>query len=566
MDAIDCAPSHHGTGARDWLAISSDASKTTRIACVALMVAAFAYQLAWAGFASIESIVGNITCDDTFLYLEFARNTAHFGFPTFDGANATNGIQPIWGGILVVLGEIVRDPDGLIRIALASCAILNLATGIVLLRCANRLGGRSVMITVAGCWACYMLGLSPSMMGMENSLHALVAAIVVYFLIGLHSKSYACATTSLLLFGTLLALNAGVRLDSAIISLLLAMLIARRSVAAGRKRSSTVIALFGPMAAGAVGFVTLNRVWFGTTLPVSGMMKAFYADHYLDGMPPWLAPLAIAVKCLKVFFDVPEWIFSQFLPEGLEVVPVVLVCTAVLVPFGLILARSRLVDQSDKGSALRSIAGTLGIVTIIHLIILATSILQFSDDQWYHSWLVIGWIIWIAWAVERWMRSPVLTEKAAIRLVVLFAFALGAAQAMAIPRQLCQTERDDLHVERLTLSRWLSGNAATDTKVGAWNAGILAYFTDVPVVNLDGLMNSPEYARLIEEGGDVREAVAKLGINVLADYNDGDSTTPIMRAWNHAEMFRGIWRWTELVVLQQTTTTMGKRIYIVKIP
>lgn len=566
MDAIDCAPRRPRSGPRGWADASTDTSTSTCIACVALLIGAVSYQLAWAGFASIEGIVGNITCDDTYLYLEFARNSAHFGFPTFDGANVTNGIQPIWGGFLVLLGAIVRDPDSLLRLALGSCAILNLATGLVLLRCADRLGSRNVKITVAGCWACYMLGLSPSMMGMENSLHALVAAIVVYSLIGLHTDSYACKKRRLLLFGTLLALNAGVRLDSAVVSLLVAVMVARRTVSAEGKKLPTIVALFGPMVAGAIGFVTVNRIWFGTTLPVSGMMKAFYAEHYLDGMSPLLVPLAIALKCMKVLFDVPEWIFSQFLPEGLEVVPVVLVCIAVLAPFMLTLFRSRLVDRSDSRSALRSIAETLGIVSIIHLIILATSILQFSDDQWYHSWLVIGWIFWIAWAVERWIRSPVLTEKVAIRLVVLFAFVLGAAQALAIPRQLCQTERDDLHVERLALSRWLSSNAASGTKIGAWNAGILAYFTDVPVVNLDGLMNSPEYARLIEGGGDVRETVKRLGINVLADYNDGDSTTPIMRTWNHAEMFRGLWKWSELVILQRATTTRGKEIYIVKIP
>jgi len=36
------------------------------------------------------------------------------------------------------------------------------------------------------------------------------------------------------------------------------------------------------------------------------------------------------------------------------------------------------------------------------------------------------------------------------------------------------------------------------TRVGAWNAGYLAYFSDLQVVNLDGLVNAPDFARRVE--------------------------------------------------------------------
>ena len=45
----------------------------------------------------------------------------------------------------------------------------------------------------------------------------------------------------------------------------------------------------------------------------------------------------------------------------------------------------------------------------------------------------------------------------------------------------------------LAAALWVEENLPTDTRVGAWNAGILSHFSSARVVNLDGLVNSNEY-------------------------------------------------------------------------
>lgn len=540
-------------------------SRCTLWITVGLLMSGFAYQIGWACFAPIDRIVGNITCDDSFLYLEFAANTVRSGFPTFDGINITNGVQPIWGACLVGISQVVHDPDTLLRVVLAICAVLNFATGLVLLRSAARLRSELAAIALAGCWSCYMLTLAPSMIGMENSLHALVAAIIAGAVIRFYQRGARETNGALVWLGMLLAINAGVRLDSAVVSLVLGVIVARRAIAQGRTRPATLALLFGPMALGAVGFVALNQLWFGTPLPVSGMMKSFYAEHFLDGRSAWLIPLVPIFKCLNIFFDVPEWMFSEFLPEQLEIVPVIFASLLVIVPFILLLRRSDLVDQSGTGKPLNDLCKSLAFAVVIHLLVLACTILQFSDDQWYHSWLVIAWIYWIAWGLERWIQSPVLSPVLVRRIVAAFAIVLCASQVLAIPRQLANVERKELNVERLNLSRWLSANLPPAARVGSWNSGIVAYFTDRPVVNLDGLMNSKAYADWIETGGDIRNKLTEMGINVIVDYNGGDSTTPAGKTWDRAKSFRGIWTWDELSVLRHRRTDLGMDLYVVSL-
>ena len=107
-------------------------ARSLAVGCV-LLAAVGLYQLAWAWLASLPMLLGTITNDDVFLYLEFAVNTLRYGFPTFDGINATNGVQPLWAALLVALASAIHDKEILLRTVLTLCAALNVATGLVLL-------------------------------------------------------------------------------------------------------------------------------------------------------------------------------------------------------------------------------------------------------------------------------------------------------------------------------------------------------------------------------------------------------------------------------------------------
>ena len=43
------------------------------------------------------------------------------------------------------------------------------------------------------------------------------------------------------------------------------------------------------------------------------------------------------------------------------------------------------------------------------------------------------------------------------------------------------------------IAHWLNQHTEADAVVGAWNSGVIGYFSDRPVVNLDGVVNNKVY-------------------------------------------------------------------------
>ena len=50
------------------------------------------------------------------------------------------------------------------------------------------------------------------------------------------------------------------------------------------------------------------------------------------------------------------------------------------------------------------------------------------------------------------------------------------------------------------MGSWISANLPEDTVLGSWDAGVVGYFADQPVMNLDGVVGSFEYLEASEDG------------------------------------------------------------------
>ena len=48
--------------------------------------------------------------------------------------------------------------------------------------------------------------------------------------------------------------------------------------------------------------------------------------------------------------------------------------------------------------------------------------------------------------------------------------------------------------------QWISGNLPRNVVLGSWDAGVLGYFTEQKIINIDGVVNSIEYARALRKG------------------------------------------------------------------
>ncbi|MCU0612230.1 MAG: hypothetical protein MUE60_10625, partial [Candidatus Eisenbacteria bacterium] len=141
---------------------------------LALVLTALAFLQAKACLMDVLRIRDYLTIDDTFLYLQIARNVALGKGPTFDGIHLTNGFQPLWLLAVVPLGWVFREPVTFLRATLFLCAILNLVTTWLLYRMGLRLAGRRLGVPLIVGWTWVVVGWQPMLLGMETSLYAML--------------------------------------------------------------------------------------------------------------------------------------------------------------------------------------------------------------------------------------------------------------------------------------------------------------------------------------------------------------------------------------------------------
>jgi hypothetical protein len=128
--------------------------------------------------------------------------------------------------------------------------------------------------------------------------------------------------------------------------------------------------------------------------------------------------------------------------------------------------------------------------------------------QWYYGPAYAGFALAAGAALAGWrtLLPAVATVWMGVQLVALVCL----TQPIQVPSQGVYAALDEL--ERLT--------GEEETLVGSWNAGIVAFRApgNLRVVNLDGLVNSTEFALNHAAGKDVRPYLVDERIDFLLDY------------------------------------------------
>jgi hypothetical protein len=165
------------------------------------------------------------------------------------------------------------------------------------------------------------------------------------------------------------------------------------------------------------------------------------------------------------------------------------------------------------------------------------SVLKELDFAWLAVLALLLWYPGWQWSVQNWyLLSTILVitigtglfyqrlteERAPIKIgqaagVVVFASVLflvvgNFTMGFGFPRQ----ERG------YYLAEWLNQNTEPEATIGAWNSGIIGYFADRAVVNLDGVVNNSIYRYKVERRSTdfsaIMDYVRGRQINYLTDY------------------------------------------------
>ncbi len=412
--------------------------------------------------------------DDAYYYFSLARNVAEGNGPKVDTYNNTTGFQPLWGGVTALVYTVLPNNTMAISTLQLISLIAGLATAWFLYHWMVDLGLPTLAITLTLCWWL----LSPQTMlnvlnGMETSL-ALVTVVAVY---------YSLKFERAWLTGVLCGLAMLARTDAVV------LIISVSLVWLYQKQAGRVAVIWLSMLFAAVPWYVFTQSINKPLMPESGQaVRAL--TLYFDGLPYitrleslWLYP-DFHWKQLISFASFIGWNTLAFYPFSLY-----LPLGAPLTVLGIILVA---IHYRRLAVVAIFVLHTLGLITAYGLFV----------GDWFHfryavpmgtllTALLIG--LFYQTVTQRHVRITfaIFVSAGVIVMQLLFNPLLGRYGGGLSLTSL----GDSFYASTL----WLNKNVSPTTKVGAFQAGVVSFYGDFSVINLDGKVNSDAYHALQEQ-------------------------------------------------------------------
>jgi hypothetical protein len=473
---------------------------------VGIGLVAFAYA-AWYRSNSIYQHFDAGVPDDASYYLKPALNFVTGHGSSFDGINPTNGYQPLWFGTLVTFLKFLPLHQMSLSDIWYAALLLQAATLGAFTACFTYFLYRFTQSPALAALLGFLplLVLSGRILNLlETPLQLLMISIVLIQLFNLFERpAYEDFRERLLLLGISVGLLFLARTDGIFMvpALLLPFWIKfRRDL----KRLTWFVA---PVVVIVVGYMALNYFNFGVLMPISGEVKLDSLHITLASHPGW----SFVLEKLKFIFGPYE--------IGNPPIKILIQLFAFLTPLLLVIRQVRGRILSNRQLIL------LGLGAFLLCKYLAYTTIYHNwraNSYWYWVVDVIVWLV-IAAAISRqylakWKGSDYFEfGRRAVPVIMgllLIISVVRGAQVRA--KEPAKPARDTSVL--LDLASFLAEHDYfANKKLGAYNAGILGYFGGRQLTNLDGLINSPEFARLIRIGQ--RDAYIQKNIDILVEYH-----------------------------------------------
>ncbi len=414
--------------------------------------------------------------DDGFYYLQVARYTAAGSGSTFDGVHPTNGYHPLWLLCIVGLASMVPAPEDLLFASFGLQMLLAaLTTGLVWRLARNLMGG--VAATMAAVvWIRIQCTYWMSWAGMEYALQAfLVIGLLVLYSgrSGQQARRPPSArppsASWLVQLGVVASLAFLARLDNLLLAGLLGLSLVWRE-----RLDRRSLALFaGPVMITVAAYVAFNLWQFDHPWPVSGAVKRAWSFEALALDPLYQAHGWWVAKARYLWTPLTSLNRSH----------------AISLLFGAFGGLVWIVAARRQIPAIGALWPVAILAVTQYLVYVAIFHGGFSFQPWYFVAQPLITALFAAWLVDRvgemtvhrpqWRRGILAVAVS----VVMISTAINTSR---FRQQQARFSSEPLYVA----AGWSRSHLPADTKIGSWNAGILAFFSDRQVVNLDGLVNS----------------------------------------------------------------------------
>ncbi len=408
----------------------------------------------------VETLITHTLPDDAFIYFVIARNIGAGLGATFDGIKATNGFHPLWALLIAPVFRLVAEPDLAIHIALSLGAVCDVAAGILAGQVVSQLteDKRIAPLITLGLYAFNPRVVQESVNGLETGLAllALAGCVAVWARVVASPRT----RSQSVLFGALAGLTFLARSDLAVIVALLFLVLLYKG------QTSNVV--WAGLAA--IIVVAPWLIWsqwqVGTLVQSSGVAI------------PSLA--AYRIQTSTDFGNLWNSFLFPIVNYGLRyslIYPGVAVLAAVI---GVLFLRWPRVGP--RMSAAFPALLWVPLIGAFAIVLLHTFV------RWYPR----GWyFVPLAWACTlvagplfaRGLAAPIGARLGRWMIVMLAVIVVAqGARMLGEPEYPAQA---DMRAG----ADWLAANTEPNEIVGAFNAGIYAYYSGRTVLNLDGLVD-----------------------------------------------------------------------------
>ena len=502
------------------------------------MIGSFWFASSWlSGLDLIQVLTWNE--DDALYYCQIAKNMAAGKFSTFDGGlSRTNGYHPAW---MLVITPVywVLDPEA------ALYAIKALEIGLV--------AGGVALIVLAARWArlpwILMIPVLP-LLSQHRSLIAGMEAALTLFSFGLlfavlcgYARRPDRWRTSLALVAFVLP---WIRLESLAISLAATGTLCFfewcrhprppslnfRGLVASFALLDATRPLLGAIS-GIAAYFTYNRIVFGGIVPVSGRVKQLWSQEAWKEGEGW----SFAESFRQLLSIEP---FNDELLAALEV-------SFYLAVAWWLASRSR---NRENWLFLIFLIGGFSLAAG-HVAKFALTVVTMHPNHasfgWHYvpAYLLMALMIPIRCCVAIHLARLLLPSRSlvAVRIIRLAIILLGMSVLLLGFTNTVQRSRrpaDSTHAVEsgpqrlrsryhrpptisyeLMIAKTLNLVLPEGSVIGSWDAGTLAYFSRLPVINLDGLVNSYQYLESLRTvDGEVADGHRKFGGSINRLYRN----------------------------------------------
>lgn len=414
--------------------------------------------------------------DDAYYYLSVAKHVSAGRGPTFDTITRTTGFHPLWMFLLALRPSVSW--------ALGLGAFLVLATAVPLGFAARALWGERAGWVAALLWLANPHAVLLVATGMEGSLYAALLASLAWTLTRVARDG---SWSRVLFAGAVAGLAVVARTDGLLFVPLAALWLAWTGEGGVARRAGRSVAFGAVALVPFVFWLVWAHAWTGRWIQGSADTKTLWRE----GMNAEEGAVAITLSLLaawtaKAFVKVPA------LKWGIPFV---------------------------ASSASTSLRGGRGLVHGFWLVPLlagvAYALLLPKLWGWYFAPALVGLTLLAAAALVRWFERRGGKGKGllVLAIVLIGVESLGYLSVKSV------RGRNAYQEDMLATALWMRDHIPSGTVAAAWNSGIYGWYSGLPVVNLDGLINN-EIADRIRSGESEESYLERRGIEVLVDYDE----------------------------------------------